>query len=99
MKQKHNIEELSRGLIIGIMGTASIFMVIFIWEILIDLINWGFPDNYIRVLFIAGFMFVSGYYLIRIFMILFEKTILNRFEMFPTESMKGNFFKRYGDNK
>ncbi len=99
MKQKQNPEELARGLIIGTMGTVSIFMVMFIWELLIDLINWGFPDNIYKKIFIIVFLLVSAYYVIKILMILYERAIINRFELFPTESMKGNFFKRYGDKK
>ncbi len=58
MKQNQNPKELARGLIIGVLGAASIFMVMFIWELLIDLINWGLPDNYLRTLLIVVFLLV-----------------------------------------
>ncbi len=95
MKEKENPYELARGLIIGVITTAGIFLTMFIWEILIDLINWGFPDNSIRILFIIAFLLVSGYYIIQIYLILFDKAIRKRFEIFPIETMKGNFFKKY----
>ncbi len=95
MVEKKNLEEFSRGLIIGVMSTASIFLVMFLFELLIDLINWGIPKGYFRTLLIVVFLLVTGYLVIKILMNLFDKAIINRFEIFPSADMKGSFFKRY----
>ncbi|KKK52340.1 hypothetical protein LCGC14_3105900 [marine sediment metagenome] len=95
MVEKKNLEEFSRGLIIGLMSISSTFLVMFLFELLIDLINWGIPNGYFRTLLIVVFLLVTGYLVIKILMNLFDKAIINRFEIFPSVDMKGNFFKRY----